>query len=147
MADKSALVWVHENPPHWDADKATIIDGVPADVFEVGPYEPGDLLAGEWWRVEQDGAVAGYGWMDCIWGDAEILLAVSPQARGAGIGTFILDHLEQEAATRGLNYLYNVVRPTHPHREAVTRWLGQRGFVRSHDDESLRRSVPHPAGS
>ena len=75
--------------------------------------------------------------------DAEILLAVDPEHRRAGVGTFILNQLEKEAATRGLNYLYNVVRPEHPDREGITAWLGKRGFARSHDDETLRRPV-HP---
>lgn len=146
MTAEPAMQWIHENPPHWDDDKATIVGGVPSGVFQVGPYGDGDLLAGEWWRVERDGAVVGYGWMDCTWGDAEILLAVAPDARGGGVGSFILDRLEREASTRGLNYLYNVVRETHPERDAVSRWLGARGFARSHDDESLRRAVRHGGG-
>ena len=84
----------------------------------------------------------GYGWMDCTWGDAEILLAVRAENGGRGVGTFILDRLEEEAATRGVNYLYNVVRPTHPERENVTRWLQGRRFEPSHDDDRLMRRVP-----
>ena len=72
----------------------------------------------------------------------EILLAVAPDARGAGLGTYILDRLEDEARTRGLNYLYNVVRPTHPDREAVSRWLAARHF-RPSDEGHLKRAVAH----
>ena len=133
--------WIHENPAHWDESKAKIIGGAPDGIFQLGEHRFGELVANEWWRVESDGAVVGYGWMDCTWGDAEILLAVAPDRRGAGVGTFILDQLENEAATRGLNYLYNVVRPTHPDRAGITAWLTKRRFARSHDDELLRRSV------
>ena len=141
------LTWIHETPPTWDSTKASIISTAPAGIFAPGEFSEGDLIPGEWWRVEEDGEVLGYGWMDCTWGDAEMLLAVAPGARNRGVGTFILDRLEREAAARGLNYLYNVVRPTHPDREKITRWLGERGFETSHDDESLRRRVRVNQGS
>ena len=88
-------------------------------VAEVGPGRGADLEVGalapsEWWRVEKDGRVVGYGWLDVNWGDAEILLATDPEDRRQGVGSFILDHLSEEASTRGLRYLTNVVRPTHP---------------------------------
>ena len=79
--------------------------------------------------------------MDTTWGDAEILLAVAPGRQGKGVGSFILDHLDREASARGLNYMYNVVRTSHPDREGITAWLGKRGFARSHDDNLLRRPV------
>jgi len=133
------LEWKHETPPRWDKGKSRILDATAPGVFALGPFQPGELLPGEWWRVEENGAVLGYGWMDTIWGDAEILLAVDPDARRRGVGTFILDRLEREAASRGLNYLYNVVRPTHPERARVTRWLEQRRFSRSDEDRLMRR--------
>ena len=73
-----------------------------------------------------------------MWGDAEILLATDPEHRGQGVGTFVLEHLEHEAKERGLNYVYNTVRPTHPDREAVTAWLEKRGFEPSEDGSLLR---------
>ena len=79
--------------------------------------------------------------MDATWGDAQILLAVAPKQQGRGVGEFILEHLELEAAGHGLNYLYNVVAPSHPERESVSNWLRSRGFEPAHDDESLRRRV------
>jgi len=73
---------------------------------------PGAPIADEWWRVtDDDGAVAGYGGLDSEWGDAEITFVVDPARRGAGIGAFIVDRLEEEAAERGLNYVYNVRQP------------------------------------
>ena len=85
--------------------------------------------------------VVGYGWMDCTWGDAEILLAVSASARQRGVGTFILDRLAQEAAERGVNYLLNEVRTTHPDRAGITEWLEQRSFARASDGRLMRRVV------
>ncbi len=137
--------WIHENPPRWDAHKARIVAGAPQGIFEPHEHRDGELIPGEWWRVEQDGVTIGYGWMDTTWGDAEILLAVDPRQRKRGAGTFILDRLEREAASRGLNYLVNVVRPTHPQREAVTRWLCERRFS-STDEELLRRRVRSGSG-
>lgn len=134
------LRWIPENPPSWDDGKARIVGGVDDGIFDFSSLSAGDLVPGEWWRVERDGGVIGFGWMDTTWGDAEITLAVDPGARAGGVGTFILDRLEREAAQRGLNYLYNTVRPTHPQREAVTRWLEARRFVAS-DGGLLKRAV------
>ena len=133
--------WIHENAPEWDESKDAIIGGATEGVFQLDNYRLGGVIPGEWWRVELSGDVVGYGWMDATWGDAEILLAVDPGRRKKGVGSFILDRLELEAASRGLNYMYNVVGPKHPDRNAVTAWLASRGFEPSHDDESLRRRV------
>jgi GNAT superfamily N-acetyltransferase len=138
-----AMQWIKESPPRWDDHKARILGGAPAGIFDLPSYAVGDGLPGEWWRAEVDGAVAGYGWLDAVWGDAEILLVVAPEQRGSGVGTYILDCLQQEARSRGLNYLSNVVRDSHPDREAVTEWLTRRGF-KAFDDGVLRRSAAHP---
>lgn len=139
------LSWVHESPPYWDAGKVEVVGGAPAGIFRVEQYASGALLPGDWWRVEDDGSVVGYGWMDHTWGDAEILLAVAAGQQGRGIGAFILDHLEDEAAAQGLNYLYNVVPTTRPDRARLVRWLEARGFAQSHDADLWRRRVlPKP---
>lgn len=137
-----SLDWIHESPAHWDDRKSEIFKCVPDGVFEMGDHEPGDLMPGEWWRVEEDGTTLGYGWMDCTWGDAEMLLVVDPRHVGKGVGTFILDQLEKEAGAHGVNYLYNVVRVTHPDREGITRWLKARRFAES-GDGLLKRGVAH----
>jgi GNAT superfamily N-acetyltransferase len=94
-----------------------------------------------WRRVtDDDRIVVGYGWLDSEWGDARIALLVDRARRGAGIGNFILDRLEDEAAERGLNYIYNVVPDTHPDAARMRRWLTERGFT--HGTGDLRRHVP-----
>lgn len=135
------LAWIHEAPPRWDADKARVIGAAPEGVFKLGPREPGSVLPGDWWRVEDGGRAVGYGHMDHSWGDAEILLAVDPSLQKSGVGTFILDRLEGEAAGRGINYLYNVVPDAHPDKAGLTRWLQRRGFTASKGDGLLRRPV------
>jgi N-acetylglutamate synthase-like GNAT family acetyltransferase len=122
------LRWIHENPPRWDDDKARIVGGAAPGTFDLSRYEGRDVLPGEWWRVEKDGYTAGYGWMDYSWGEGEMLLAVARECRDSGIGTFILDRLEDEARERKLRYLYNVVRDSHPDPEGVARWLEARRF-------------------
>lgn len=134
-----SLTWVHENPPQWDRSKQEIVGQAAPGIFALDPPADGELVPGEWWRVEDHGRVVGFGWMECTWGDAEILLAVEATRRGHGVGTFILDRLEEEAAARGLNYMHNVVQPTHPDPEGVTRWLRARRFEEAHD--RLRRQV------
>jgi GNAT superfamily N-acetyltransferase len=134
------LAWIHENPPRWDGDKARITGAAPG-VFDFDDLRPSDAVPGEWWRVEDDGSVVAYGWMDTVWGDAEMLLAVDPAHEGQGVGTFVIERLEEEASNRGLNYLCNVVRPGHPEAERVTAWLQNRGFELS-SDGLLRRKVP-----
>jgi N-acetylglutamate synthase-like GNAT family acetyltransferase len=135
-----SLDWIHESHPRWDGPKQEIVGDAAPGVFDVPCTGPGSAVAGDWWRVEGDGGVVGYGWMDCTWEGAEILLAVSRTHRGQGVGTFILDHLEAEAARHGLEYLFNTVRPTHPQRAEVVAWLERRGFTAT-DDGELRRRV------
>jgi len=137
-----ALAWVREDTPVWDATKQSIVGGAPAGALELPHLELGDLAPGEWFRVEDDGTTLGYGWMDCTWGDAEVTLAVDPRRQGEGIGAFIVRHLEKEAAARGVNYLYNAVRPTHPGRDTVTRWLERNGFQPSGHGLLKRRVLP-----
>lgn len=137
-----SLSWIHEDTPRWDADKANVVGRAAVGTLPPMSHKEGDLVPGEWFRVEEDGKVLGYGWMDCSWGDAEILLAVSPDGQRRGAGTFILHQLEKEAAARGLNYLYNAVRETHPERSRMTRWLEERGFEESGDGLLKRRVRP-----
>jgi GNAT superfamily N-acetyltransferase len=137
------LLWMHENPAVWDAGKARLVGRAPKGVFDTryAQAQEGVIVPGEWWRVEEDGRVLGYGWLDVSWGDAEILLATDPEARGRGVGSFILLNLEAEAYARGLNYLCNVVRETHPQRSEVSAWLARRGFASSDDGRLLRAVV------
>ncbi len=139
--------WIREEPPRWDDDKQRIVGGAPDGTFEGLDYEPGALVPGDWWRVEEGGTVVGYGWMDTSWGgDAQILLAVDPAARGRGIGTWILDQLEREAAERDLCYIFNTIPPRHPDPDGLADWLEARGFVPSPHRRLLRRRVgPKPA--
>jgi ribosomal protein S18 acetylase RimI-like enzyme len=141
------LRWIYESPAVWDADKARIVGAAPEGVFDTryAQAKVGDLVPGEWWRVEDGEATVGYGWLDVNWGDAEILLATAPEAQQRGVGSFVLSHLEQEARARGLNYLYNVVRPTHPDADRVTAWLKKRRFEPSADGRLLRGVVPREA--
>ena len=138
-----ALEWIREQNPVWDKDKRWIVGEAPAGVFDsrYRELEDGALVPGEWWRAVQDGKTVGFGWLDVVWGDAEILLATDREARGQGVGTFILEHLEHEAHAQGLNYLTNIVRPTHPDGEAITAWLSKRGFKASEDGRLLRAVV------
>lgn len=136
------MEWIKEGTTSWDGNKKRIVGDAPTGIFDrrYGELEAGDIVPGEWWRVEVGGEVVGYGWLDIVWGDAEILLATAPDARGRGVGTFILGELEKEARRQGVNYLYNIVRPTHPDAARVAAWLEKRGFEAS-EDGSLRRNV------
>jgi N-acetylglutamate synthase-like GNAT family acetyltransferase len=137
-----SLSWTRESPPTWDDAKRRIVGGAPAGVFEgLKGLPPGAVLPGEWWRAERDGRVVGYGWMDVTWGDAEILLAADPAERRHGVGTFVLDRLDEEAAKTGLRYLYNIVPEGHPEARALTGWLQRRGFETSGEGWLLRRKV------
>ena len=80
----------------------------------------------------------GYGWMDVVWGDAEVLLAVARDQRGRGVGSFVMEQLEREAFKRGLRYVTNVVRPTHPEKDRIVGWLEKRGFASGEDGRHFR---------
>jgi GNAT superfamily N-acetyltransferase len=142
-----ALQWIRESPPVWDADKERIVGGAPDGVFALEPHKPGDVVPGDWWRVEEAGRVVGYGWMDHSWGDAEILLAVDERGQRIGVGTFILDRLEDEAARRGINYLYNVIPSAHPNGAWLDHWLRRRGFIASQEGGLLKRRVQSAAAN
>lgn len=133
--------WNHENPALWDAAKRRILRGAQAGALPDYDMTAGGVAPGDWWRVERDDEVVGYGWMDVVWGDAEILLAVAPEAQGSGAGGFILGKLEDEARARGLKRIYNSVRPGHPGRQQLMAWLGRRGFSGGSDHEQLQRIV------
>lgn len=134
--------WIPEPSPTWDADKNRIVGEAPAGVFDdtYTTLEVGDPAPGDWWRVEADGAVAGYGWMDVVWGDAEILVATAPEARGKGVGSFALAQLGKEAAGRGIGYVCNIVRPTHPAADDLRRLLHRNGFQDAEDGRLKKRS-------
>lgn len=140
-----SFTW-HKDLPVWNADKQRIVGTTPEGVLDsrYAVLKEGTAVPCNWFRVEQDGATVGYGWVDVVWGDAEILLATSADSQKEGVGTFILNHLEEEARRMGLNYIYNIVRPTHPDAEAVTAWLVKRGFE-SKPDGRLTRCVGHAA--
>ena len=135
-----ALRWVREDDPRWDADKERVFATVPEEVFPALARTRGDRLPSDWWHVERDDRVVAYGWLDDVWGDAEILLAVEEPARGSGAGRFALQRLEEEAAARGLRYVVNVVREAHPDRARVQAWFEAHGF-RGTDDGRLRKQV------
>lgn len=136
-----SLKWSRESRPRWDADKQRIIGGAPAGALDIG-YPEGAELPGDWFAASDGDRVVGYGWMDSTWGgDTEILLAVDPDSQGKGIGSFVMGSLEQEAARRGVNYVYNTVRDSHPDRDAVHDWLMVRGYRGNERDASLRKHV------
>ena len=137
--------WVAEQEPLWDQDKAAALGDLAPALFGLGEPEIGRPLADAWWRVEDDaGAVLGYGRLDDSWGDAEILLLTAPAARRTGVGTFVLEHLEREAASRQLNYVYNVVPDGHPDPEPVRAFLTGHGFATTEVGE-LRKRVAEGA--
>src|SRR4051812_50182304 len=97
----TALQWVHEDDPRWDADRERVFATVPDGVFGSAAREPGERLSSDWWRAERDGRVLGYGWLDDVWGDAEILLAVGEGERGTGGGGFGRGQPGRGAGRRG----------------------------------------------
>lgn len=136
------LSWVKDDRPVWDADKQRVVGGAPPGSLDLH-HEPGADLPGDWWAArDPEGKVVGYGWLDSTWGgDAEVLLAVDPATRQQGVGSFILENLEREAGERGVNYVYNTVRTTHPDRDGVHDWLAIRGYKGSSSDTALRKLV------
>lgn len=138
------LTWTKEDSPRWDADKQRLFSQAELAAVGLAAPAPGQPVANEWWRVADGDEVAGYGWLDTEWGDARITFFVARGQRGRGVGQFILEHLEEEAAARGVNYIYNVVPDTHPDSAWITAWLTAHGF-REASRGQLRRRVPTTA--
>ncbi|HZG91829.1 MAG TPA: GNAT family N-acetyltransferase [Pseudonocardia sp.] len=134
-----AREWVHEASARWDEAKAGVLGELRPELFGIRGAEPGAQLGDEWWRLEDDGEVIGFGRLDDVWGDAEILIMVAPGARGAGVGAEVLERLDQEAASRHLNYVYNRVHADHPQAADVVRWLEAHGFAATADGDYRRR--------
>lgn len=135
------LGWSREDSPVWDADKQRIIGGTPAGVFDLACSE-GEALPGDWFAATDGDRVVGYGWLDVTWGgDAEVTFAVDPEQQGKGVGSWVVEQIEQEASSRGVNYVYNTVRDTHPRRDEVHDWLLVRGYQGNERDASLRKRV------
>ncbi|MHA3704794.1 GNAT family N-acetyltransferase [Jatrophihabitans sp. YIM 134969] len=135
------LSWTKEARPRWDEDKDRVFTD--ADLAAVGlGSRPavGDAIADEWWAVRSDDDVVGYGWLDSEWGDAQITFSVAAAHRGAGVGSYVVDCLADEARERGLSIIYNVVPATHPDPAVVTAWLEARGFADAGEGE-LRKKV------
>ncbi|MDQ0376030.1 GNAT family N-acetyltransferase [Amycolatopsis thermophila] len=130
-----ALTWVKEESPRWDAAKRAAFGDRP-EVFGLEPRD-GQLLADEWWAARDGDEVVGWGRLDSAWGDAEILVVVRPERRGRGVGAFVLEHLEREAAREGLNYVYNSVRTTEPGDAAG--WLRRHGFTENPPGQLRKR--------
>jgi GNAT superfamily N-acetyltransferase len=139
-----SLNWSHESHPRWDKDKQRIIGGAPVGALDIS-YPDGAELPGDWFAAAEGDQVVGYGWIDSTWGgDTEVLLAVDPDSQGRGVGSFVMDRLEREAALRGVNYVYNTVRDTHPDRDSVHDWLLVRGYRGNERDASLHKRVGVP---
>ncbi len=134
--------WTREDAPTWTADKERIIGGAAPGIFDVERLRSAGALPGTWWRAEdQSGAVIGYGWMDVVWGDGEILVAVDQERSGQGIGTWMMEQLAQNAVDQGLAYMRNTVPEAHPQAPAVKGWLEACGFVRSTSPGEYVRQV------
>ncbi len=136
------LTWVKDTRPVWDADKQRVIGSAPPGALDLH-HAPGAELPGDWWAAQDPkGRAVGFGWLDSTWGgDAEILLAVDSASQHQGVGTFILEHIEREAARQGVNYVYNTVRSSHPDRDSVHDWLAARGYRGASSDTALRKRV------
>lgn len=137
----TSLTWEREERPVWDADKARIVASAPDGALALG-FADGAELPGDWFLAREGDRVVGFGLLDTTWGgDAEITLAVDTECQGRGVGSFVMERLEQEARSRGINYVYNTVRDTHPQRDEVHDWLVVRGYWGNERDASLRKHV------
>ncbi|WP_435202922.1 GNAT family N-acetyltransferase [Janibacter sp. GS2] len=137
----TSLTWEREERPLWDAEKARIAASAPEGALTLD-FADGAELPGDWFVAKDGDAVVGIGVLDTTWGgDAEITLVIDGARQGQGVGSFVMDRLEQEARVRGINYVYNTVRDEHPQRDEVHDWLVVRGYWGNERDASLRKRV------
>ncbi len=137
----SSYVWLKEDAPAWDTQKDHLFGAAEIAAVGIDRPQPDESIADEWWRVvDASAAVVAYGWLDSEWGDARISFVVAAGHRGQGIGEFVIDHLEDEAFARGLNYIYNVIPASHPNPSWIRHWLIVRGFSVDPEGNLRRRS-------
>ncbi|MCA9571471.1 MAG: GNAT family N-acetyltransferase [Myxococcales bacterium] len=130
--------WIPEPvPAHPDTRMRAFFDRLPAGSVKLDLSA--ELVPGTWWRLEEDGEVVGYGWMDVTWGDAQVMLAVDPEAHRGGNGRAIVEHLAHEAHEQGLGFLFNTIPAGHPDPEGVRAFLTSCGFEASGLDGGLLR--------
>lgn len=117
-----SLTWIRESIPTWDADKARVLCASPQvlDPTWIGAR----LLPGAWWRIELEGEVVAYAWLDAVWGDGRAGVVVDPLHRGQGIGRELLEGVCAEATRAGLAY----VSLGAPDADGLVAWLATRGF-------------------
>lgn len=130
---QNRLGWTHDTAPTWDADRRRIVGAWPGSFPSLVAAHEGAPLPGRWWAASENGTRVGFGWMDVTWGDAEVWLAVSPEAHHRGVGSFILERLVAEARKQGLRYLYNRIPPGHAQPGPLKSWLVRRSFGLSGD--------------
>jgi len=70
--------------------------GVDAPMSSAWAPGDGEILADEWLACDDEGEDEERRSARFLWGDAEILIVVTPRRRGTGIATF-MDQLEDEA--------------------------------------------------
>ena len=135
-----SLTWVKDDDPRWDADRERVFATVGPGVFPGRAASRGSgcpVTGGGSRTTAGSSATAG----STTSGATRRSCSRSRRAaRGTGAGAFALARLEEEAAARGLNYVVNVVRDTHPDRDAVTAWFLAHGFTGT-DDGRLRKQV------
>ena len=75
--------------------------------------------------VTYDGVVAGYGCMSCILDEGSIYnIAVDPEFRRSGIGTAVMQALDEDAQQRGLSFLTLEVRESNLPAIALYKKMG-----------------------
>ena len=73
-------------------------------------------------------------------------MASDPARQGTGSGSFVLERLEDEAESRGINYVHNTIRAEHPQRDLVHDRLVVRGFRGTVDGDLRKRVGSTPRG-
>ena len=82
-------------------------ESLPTDIVE---ENKGDL-----WVAEADGSVVGSGALEVYGQDALLRsVVVAPERKGRGEGTRMVDHLESEAARRGVKNLWLLTETAEP---------------------------------
>ena len=117
-------------------------------MFDISRYQPGDLLPGDWWRVESDREIAGYGWLDYNWGrwgnpPGQWRRRISGTAL-AGSSSICS---RRKAQARGVYYIHNVVPAAHPDKAGLYRWLAAHGFADNGEGRLMRAVLPRGADS
>lgn len=139
---KEVTMFIHEESPVWDVNKARII-GVENGSFCFNGVEINQRLPYEWYKMiggESD-EILGYGWVDVDTDnqESELSLCVAEEHRGKGIAKQMLMCLEEKIIENNFPVtIIATIKGSNTHSEAMMHLLQSQEYMPMLDFETTK---------